>query len=118
MAMIAVVTSDIDSNAAWRGDRPRSAIRRSTFSSTTMASSTTMPVASTIANRVRVLMEKPNRNRPANAPISATGTAMNGISAARQLCRNTNTTISTSVAAMNSVSITSRIEASTTRVVS
>ena len=118
MAMIAVVTSDIDSNAAARGVRPRSAMRRSTFSSTTMASSTTIPVASTIANRVSVLMEKPNRNRPAKAPIRDTGTAMNGISAARQLCRNTNTTISTSAAASSSVWMTSLIDASTTRVVS
>ncbi len=61
MATMAPVTSRIDSIAASRGLSLRSAISRSTFSSTTMASSTTMPVASTIANSVRVLMEKPNR---------------------------------------------------------
>ena len=49
---------------------------------------------------------------------SDTGTAMNGISAARQLCRNTNTTTSTSNAASSKVRITSLIDASTTRVVS
>ena len=33
---------------------------------------------------------------PANVPMSDTGTAMNGISVARQLCRNRNTTSNTS----------------------
>ena len=48
-------------------------------------------------------MVKPNSSRPANAPISDTGTAMIGISVARQLCRNTNTTSSTRNAAAPSV---------------
>ena len=55
---------------------------------TTIASSTTRPMASTIANSVRVLMEK---SRTTNAPkvaISETGTANAGISVARQFCRN------------------------------
>ena len=34
-------------------------MRRSTFSSTTIASSTTMPIASTMPNSVSVLIEKP-----------------------------------------------------------
>ena len=72
-----------------------------------MASSTTMPVASTIANSVSVFSVKPNSIRPPNAPINDTGTAMIGISVARQLCRNTNTTSSTSAAASESVMITS-----------
>jgi hypothetical protein len=41
-----------------------SRIRRSTFSSTTMASSTTMPIASTMANSVSVLIEKPSSVQP------------------------------------------------------
>ncbi len=57
-----------------------------------------MPVASTIANSVSVLIEYPKAYRPAKAPISEIGTAMNGMSVARQLCRKTNTTESTSAA--------------------
>ena len=44
--------------AAARGPMPF-ALRRTMFSRTTIASSTTMPVASTIARRVRILTEKP-----------------------------------------------------------
>ena len=39
------------------GDSPSSAMMRSTFSTTTMASSTRMPIASTIPNIVSMLME-------------------------------------------------------------
>ena len=60
IATTAPETSRIASMAASSGARWRSAIRRSTFSSTTMASSTTMPMASTIANSVSVLTENPN----------------------------------------------------------
>ena len=51
-------------------------------------------------------------------PISDTGTARNGITAARQLCRNRYTTRNTSSIASPSVFSTSRIETSTKRVVS
>ena len=51
-------------------------------------------------------------------PISDTGTASNGISVARQLCRNRYTTRNTSSIASPSVITTSRIETSTKRVVS
>ena len=47
-----------------------------------------MPIASTMANKVRVLIEKPNIQRPAKVPISEIGTATIGIKVARQLCRN------------------------------
>ena len=118
MATIAPVTSRIDSIAASLGESFFSAISRSTFSSTTIASSTTIPVASTIANSVSVFKVKPKSMRPPNAPISDTGTAMIGISVARQLCRNTNTTSSTRNAASESVMITSWIDDCTKRVVS
>ena len=95
-----------------------SRISRSTFSSTTIASSTTMPIASTIAKSVSVLIEKPSAYRPANVPMSDTGTASIGIKVARQCCRNTNTTRITSAAASAIVMTTSWIEACTTRVVS
>ena len=88
MATTAPETSRMASMAAAMGGSFCSDINRSTFSSTTMASSTTMPMASTMANRVRVLMEKPNTHRPAKAPMRETGTAMIGIRVARQLCRN------------------------------
>jgi hypothetical protein len=77
-----------------------------------------MPMASTSANSVRVLMENPASHRPAKAPISDTGTAIMGMSVARQLCRNRNTTASTSSAASKIVLFTSLMEASTKRVVS
>jgi len=70
-------------------------------------------MASTSANRVSVLIENPASHRPAKAPISDTGTAIIGISVARQVCRNRNTTPSTSSAASKMVIVTSLIEAST-----
>ncbi len=119
IAMIAPVTSRIDSTAASLGDHFFSAIRRSTFSSTTIASSTTMPVASTMAKSVSVLIVNPNSSRPANVPTSETGTAIIGISVARHVWRKRNTTSSTRRAAASmSVMITSWIDESTKRVVS
>ena len=56
----AAPTSSIVLRAASRGVRPAS-ILRSTFSTTTIASSTTMPIASTRPNSDRLLSEKPNR---------------------------------------------------------
>ena len=64
-------------------------------STTTMASSTTMPIASTIANSVDRLMVKPSAAIAANAPIIVTGTVVAGTSIARQSCRNTRITINT-----------------------
>ncbi len=93
-------------------------IRRSTFSSTTIASSTTMPMASTIAKSVSTLMDRPSRKRPANVPTMETGTASIGITVARHVCRKRNTTASTSTAASKIVTSTSWIEALTTMVVS
>ena len=57
IATIGPVTSRIALTAASRGGRPSSRMIRSTFSSTTMASSTTIPIASTMPNSVSVLME-------------------------------------------------------------
>ena len=52
---------------------------RSTFSITTIASSTRMPTASTIANIVSTLIEKPATSITPNEPNSATGTTTVGI---------------------------------------
>jgi hypothetical protein len=90
---------------------------RSTFSTTTMASSTSRPMASTIANMVSVLIEYPNAASTPNVPISTTGTAMVGISVARQFCRNRYITTTTSTMASIRVITTSLIDTVTKGVV-
>ena len=68
---------------------------RSTFSTTTMASSTTMPIASTSPNSDRLLSVKPNIAMKKKVPTSDTGMATSGMTAARQVCRNRITTSTT-----------------------
>ena len=60
VATTAKNTSSVPITAAARGPSPRPRWR-TMFSSTTIASSTTMPVASTKASMVRMLTEKPTR---------------------------------------------------------
>ena len=69
------------------------------FSITTMASSTTSPVASVMPKSVSVLMEKPNNFTKAKVPISETGMAMAGIIVVRQSCRKMKITRMTSTIA-------------------
>ncbi len=76
---------------------------RAAPSTTTIASSTTMPIASTIANRVARLTLKPSAAMAANAPMMVTGTVVAGTSMARQSWTKTMITIRTRTAAMNSV---------------
>ena len=57
-----------------------------------MASSTTRPMASTRPKSESVLIENPNIGKKANVPMSETGTAMSGMSVARQPCRKMKTT--------------------------
>jgi len=57
MPMSALWISSIDLRVASQGGSPSSVITRSTFSTTTMASSTSRPMASTMANIVSMLME-------------------------------------------------------------
>ena len=83
---------------------------RSTFSSTTIASSTTIPIANTIPNKVKVLIEKPSTYIPANVPIIDTGTAKQGIKVARQFCKNKYTTANTKIIASINVVTTSSID--------
>ena len=52
---------------------------RSTFSTTTMASSTTMPITSTMPNMVSTLIEKPIASSAAKVPSSAIGTTSVGM---------------------------------------
>ena len=72
---------------ASRGARPCS-MWCSTASTTTIASSTTMPMASTRPNSVRLLRLKPIAAITAKVPTIATGTAIRGMIADRQFCRN------------------------------
>ena len=119
MAMIGPVTWVIAFSVASAGVRSGSCSRMcSTASTTTMASSTTMPIASTSASSETVLAEKPSASMTAKVPISATGTAMMGMSVARRLPRKMKTTMATSTKASISVWITLSIVASTNTVVS
>ena len=89
-----------------------------TASTTTIASSTTMPMASTRPSSDSTLIEKPSIGKKMNAPISETGTVISGISVARQFCRKTNTTMMTSATASNSVWTISLMPSETGSVVS
>ncbi len=75
-----------------------------------MASSTTMPIASTRPNRLSALIEKPKTCMTANVPTIDTGTASSGMIDARQVCRNRITTRTTSATASSSVWITASID--------
>ena len=74
-----------------------------TASTTTMASSTTRPIASTNPKSERVLIVKPSRGKTMKVPINDTGTVINGIRVARQLCRKRYTTRVTSTTATTRV---------------
>ena len=84
---------------------------RVVFSSTTIASSTTKPVAIVSAISVKLLIEKPQRYITPNVPTSDTGTATLGISVARTSRRNRKTTRITSTTAIVSARPTSRSDA-------
>ena len=77
-----------------------------------------MPMASTMPNRVSVLMVKPSSANAAKVAMSETGTASIGMSVARQLCRNRNTTTNTSSSASTKVWATSSSDDSTNTVLS
>jgi len=106
----ALVICSIDLAVASRGDRPSSDIIRSTFSTTTMASSTSNPMAITMANMVSMLIEKPNKKRTPKVPRRTTGTAIVGIRVARKLPRKSHMMRKTSRIASSSVLITSLME--------
>ena len=118
MPISAPVISSIDFSAACRGLRCSVVMSLSTFSTTTIASSTSRPIASTMPNSVSVLIEKPATASTAKVPSSTTGTAMVGISVARQFCRNRNMTRKTRTIASISVSTTWWTDSLTNGVVS
>src|SRR6516164_7365378 len=118
VAMTALVTSLIASEVATLGSQCSAAMCRWTFSITTMASSTTRPVANVIPNIVSALMENPKILMKAKVPINETGIVMAGMMVARQSRRNRKMTTMTIMIASPSVVTTSRMESPTTVVVS
>ena len=118
VATTAPVTSPMASEAAMCESLCSSLMCRWMFSITTMASSTTRPVASTMPNSVSVLIEKFSSLMKANAPTSDTGIVTAGISVLRQSCRKRNITSMTKMIASTSVFSTSRMESPTKVVVS
>src|SRR5712671_2059627 len=118
VATTAPATSFIATEAALCGSVMPSAMCRSTFSITTIASSTTSPVASVMPKSVNVLIENPNALMKINVPTSDTGMVIAGMNVLRQSCKNKKMTIITSAIACNNVIITSRIDSLTTLVVS
>ena len=108
-AMTGPVTSVMAFRAASRGESP-SCSQRSTFSTTTIASSTTMPMASTKPNSDRLFKLKPRAAIAANVPTTATGTAIRGMRVARHVCKNINTTSATRMIASLRVLKTSMME--------
>ena len=87
MATMGPVTSAMALLAASLDEQHSSFMWRSTFSTTMIASSTTIPMASTMPKRVKVLMENPRACMPAKVPMRDTGTATPGIKVVRQLWR-------------------------------
>ena len=94
MAISAPPTSSMVRCAASRGESP-AAMLRSTFSTTTMASSTTIPTASTRPNSDRLLSERPKASSTVKVPTSEIGIATMGMIEARQVCRKRITTTTT-----------------------
>jgi hypothetical protein len=83
-----------------------------------MASSTSRPIASTMANMVSTLIEYPKACSTPNVPSNTTGTAMVGMKVARMFCRNSSITKNTKTIASSNVLTTSLIEMRTNGVVS
>src|SRR5579863_1243378 len=75
-----------------------------------IASSTTIPIASTKPNMVRVLIVNPKGIKKQKVDKIDTGIANIGIIVDRQFCRKRNTTIATNVRALTKVPITSFME--------
>src|ERR1700675_3220283 len=84
VATTAPATSFIATLAALCGSVIPSVICRSTFSITTIASSTTSPVASVMPNKVNVLIENPNNFTKMKVPTKETGMVIAGIKVLRQ----------------------------------
>ncbi len=117
MAKIGPVISFIALIVASRTGRPL-ASHRSIFSSTTIASSTTMPIARTSPNSVRLFSVKPIRLMTAKVPTSDTATSITGRSRAFQSCKKIKMTMATRMTASRNVLNTSLTDSRTNGVVS
>ena len=95
--------------AASNGFIPASTCRMM-FSSTTMVSSTTNPLAIVRAMSERLFSEKPARYMTVKVPTSETGTEMAEMAVARKLRKNRKTTRMTSATEMMRVNSTSASE--------
>ena len=87
VAITALVTSDMAMLVASCESATPSSRCLCTFSITTIASSTTSPVASVMPNSVSELMEKPKTLMKAKVPMSETGMVTAGMMVERQSCR-------------------------------
>ena len=114
-ASVAVVASTaktislVPRTAAARGPAPM-ARWRAMFSTTTMASSTTRPVATTSASSVMTLIEKPTAQMAASVPISDTGMEIAGAMVARNERRKARMMRMTMTFASKRLMITSRTD--------
>ena len=106
VAMTAKAISREPSRDARSGSSPNS-MRRCTFSSTTMASSTTSPIASTSPSSVSTLIEKPITAMAMKDATMETGMATAGMMVARTDRRKRKITPTTSASAIISACSTS-----------
>ena len=110
VAMTAKPISRAPSNEARRGGCP-SSMRRCTFSISTMASSTTMPMASTMASSVSTLMEAPKKATTMKEARIDTGIATRATMLERQSRRKMRITRMTRATPSSSVLMTPLMEA-------
>ena len=118
MAIMAPLISFMAFSVASTGNSLLRDISTFTASMTTMASSTTIPIAITRAKSEIILSVMLNANIAMKLPNRDTGTAIIGITADLQSPKNMNTTMATSMKASNSVCITFSILASRKRLIS
>ena len=93
VAMTARPISRVALAAASRGVMPRSSTKRKMFSSTTMASSITMPVASDSASIVMLFSVKPKNFIAVKVPMIEVGMASAAMKVTRMLRMNRKTTM-------------------------
>ena len=110
VAITGAVTLRMASNVASLADIPFSMLTW-TASTTTMASSTTIPMASTSPSRDKTFIVKPSIGKNMNAPIRETGIARVGINVALQSWMKMKTTRMTRTRAITRVTTISLIPA-------
>ena len=106
----APLISCMDFKAAALASRCSSCIRRSIFSTTTMASSTSRPMAKIRANKVKLFRVISKTYSTAKVAKTTIGIVTAGIIVARQFCRKINITTMTRIMASTRVLATCSIE--------